>query len=99
MRGIPSRIAALEAQSGAQGVGRYGEKKCGNCGLSSYRITPPGMLTVDQIEAAMLAQIGGKLFASWPRCEDCRRMLPIEQVILRINAEDKLAKAEGREAT
>ena len=69
-----SRLAALEA--GAKGA----SDTCGCCGYPADRALPPGRLTRDEIEAEALKILGGERFAKWPRCRQCRRLLPLDRL-------------------
>lgn len=68
-QGRVTRLLALEARVGVEGG------TCGVCGAVTDPPAMPGRLTRDEIEAHLLAIVGGVRFASWPRCAECRRLV------------------------
>jgi hypothetical protein len=68
-QGRIARLLALESRYGGDG------KTCGGCGAPVDPPAVPGRLSRDEIEAHVLAIVGGLRFASWPRCPECRRLV------------------------
>ena len=68
-QGRTARLLALEARYGGDGM------SCRGCGAPTDSPTVPGRLTRDEVEAHLLAVVGGVRFASWPRCPECRRLV------------------------